>query len=169
MRSISHECAIGLNNSTLVGAPVKARRRRSAHGTISSAAVSRLPNLADSRPSGRRCQYQTVLEVQDVTLGKSRFWTCGTAGNRTWSPSERDLPRFPAVFLGPTRSVSALALLDVVVASGPREDFSTTSSSATQPLHSKNRRRHTPCAVCDFLPPAEMLAHSWLGAQSRIQ
>ena len=45
----------------------------------------------------------------------------------------QDHPRFQAVFVGQTPSVSALALLDVVVASCPMEDFSTTSSSATQP------------------------------------
>jgi len=49
----------------------------------------------------------------------------------------QDHPRFQAVFVGQTPSVSALALLDVVVASCPMEDFSTTSSSATQPLHFK--------------------------------
>ena len=41
-------------------------------------------------------------------------------------------PRFQAVFVGRTPSVTALALRDVVVAFFPREDFSTTSSSATQ-------------------------------------
>ena len=47
------------------------------------------------------------------------------------------LTLFGAVFVGQTPSVSALALLDVVVASCPMEDFSTPSSSATQPLHFK--------------------------------
>ena len=58
--------------------------------------------------------------------------------------NRQDPPRFPAVLLiGQTLSVAPLALLDVVVASCPMEDFSTTSSSATQPLHLKvcaNRR-----------------------------
>ena len=49
----------------------------------------------------------------------------------------QDHPRFQEVFVGQTPSVSALALLDVVVASCPMEDFSTMSSSATQPLHFK--------------------------------
>ena len=49
----------------------------------------------------------------------------------------RDHPRFQAVFVGRTPSVTALALRDVVVAYCPMEDFSTTSSSATQPLHLK--------------------------------
>lgn len=44
---------------------------------------------------------------------------CGTAWNRTWLPSELDLPRFQAVCLGQTGSVLALALLDVVVARVP--------------------------------------------------
>jgi len=41
------------------------------------------------------------------------------------------------VFVGQTPSVAAVALLDVVVASCPLEDFSTTSSSATQPTSTK--------------------------------
>ena len=49
----------------------------------------------------------------------------------------QDHPRFQAVFVGQTPSVSALALLDVVVVSCPMEDFSTTSNGATQPLHFK--------------------------------
>ena len=50
--------------------------------------------------------------------------------------NQQDPPRFPAVLLiGQTQSDAPLALLDVVVASSPMEDFSTTSSSATQPLH----------------------------------
>ena len=46
----------------------------------------------------------------------------------------QDHPRFQAVFVGRTPSVTALALRDVVVAFFAMEDFSTTSSSATQLL-----------------------------------
>ena len=46
----------------------------------------------------------------------------------------QDHPRFQAVSVGRTPSVTALALRDVVVAFCPMEDFSTTSSSATQLL-----------------------------------
>ena len=56
----------------------------------------------------------------------------------------QDHPRFQAVFVGRTPSVTALALRDVVVAFCPMEDFSTTSSSATQLLLFKvcvNRRK----------------------------
>ena len=50
--------------------------------------------------------------------------------------NQQDPPRFPAVLLiGQTQSIVPLALLDVVVASCPMEDFSTPSSSATQRLH----------------------------------
>ena len=55
-----------------------------------------------------------------------------------------DHPRFQAVFVGRTASVTALALRDVVVAFCPMEDFFTTSSSATQLLLFKvcvNRRK----------------------------
>ena len=70
--------------------------------------------------------------------------------------NQQDPPRFPAVLLiGQTQSVAPLALLDVVVASCPMEDFSTTSSSATQPLHLKvcaNRRMGSHYGLrCDFL------------------
>ena len=56
----------------------------------------------------------------------------------------QDHPQFQAVFVGRTPSVTALALRDVVVAFCPMEDFSTTSSSATQLLLFKvcvNRRK----------------------------
>ena len=44
----------------------------------------------------------------------------------------QDHPRFQAVFVGRTSSVTALALRDVVVAVCEMGNFSTTSSSATQ-------------------------------------
>ena len=56
----------------------------------------------------------------------------------------QDHPRFQAVFVGRTPSVTALALRDVVVAFCPMEDSSTTSSSATRLLLFKvcvNRRK----------------------------
>ena len=59
--------------------------------------------------------------------------------------NQQDHPRFQAVSVGRTPSVTALALRDVVVAFCPMEDFTTTSSSATQLLLFKvcvNRRKN---------------------------
>jgi len=59
-------------------------------------------------------------------------WHCGESDV---AANPQDDLRFPAVSLRQGSSVSALALLDVVVTSRPLADLSTTSSSATQPLH----------------------------------
>ena len=74
----------------------------------------------------------------NITIWRStRCLKCVTAWTSTGRVTNpQDHPRFQAVFVGRTPSVTALALRDVVVAvcAAEMEDISTTSSRATQLL-----------------------------------
>ena len=102
--------------------------------TSSSATQLLFFKACDNRRKSHLVQHQTVFDVHDVTFG-SRVFNVHCL-NRTWSPIRKTIPIPSSVRR--TYTIVTHRTADVVVAFSAMEDFSTTSSSATQLLLSKH-------------------------------